>query len=168
MTSLGKRYERLKKIHEELGIQYALLAPIPEQALSQSSGRKRKHMELGSRGMNVNMTASDSVKDTTSMMLDKLGVREGATKIQGAGASGASCDESPKAIPLMTVGDLDVLIRDIEAGKHEELLSGMTNDKRMAVMDTLSAMCDLIKADNSLNDPIVQSAYIHEKPSSYV
>ncbi|GJS50936.1 hypothetical protein Tco_0624298 [Tanacetum coccineum] len=46
MTSLGKRYKRLKKIHEELGIQSALPTPIPEQALSQSSWRKKKHMEL--------------------------------------------------------------------------------------------------------------------------
>ncbi|GJU67247.1 hypothetical protein Tco_1253506 [Tanacetum coccineum] len=46
MTSLRKRYERLKKIPEELGIQSALLAPVPEQASSQTSGRKRKHMEL--------------------------------------------------------------------------------------------------------------------------
>ncbi|GJS75230.1 hypothetical protein Tco_0725111 [Tanacetum coccineum] len=46
MISLEKRHERPKKIPEELGIQSALPAPIPEQALSQSSGRKRKHMEL--------------------------------------------------------------------------------------------------------------------------
>ncbi|GJW04561.1 hypothetical protein Tco_1563417 [Tanacetum coccineum] len=46
MTSLGKRYERLKKIPKELGIQSALPAPILEQAPSQSSRRKRKHMEL--------------------------------------------------------------------------------------------------------------------------
>ncbi|GJW15294.1 hypothetical protein Tco_0019427 [Tanacetum coccineum] len=46
MTSLGKRYERLKKILEELGIQSALPAPVLEQDPSQSSGRKRKHMEL--------------------------------------------------------------------------------------------------------------------------
>ncbi|GJT97878.1 hypothetical protein Tco_1093396 [Tanacetum coccineum] len=45
MISLGKRYERLKKIPEELGIQsYSLL--VPKQAPSQSSGRKRMHMEL--------------------------------------------------------------------------------------------------------------------------
>nr|GEX22720.1 retrovirus-related Pol polyprotein from transposon TNT 1-94 [Tanacetum cinerariifolium] len=44
MTSLGKRYECLKKIPKELVIQSALLAP--EQAQSQSSGRKRKHIEL--------------------------------------------------------------------------------------------------------------------------
>ncbi|GJU48808.1 retrovirus-related pol polyprotein from transposon TNT 1-94 [Tanacetum coccineum] len=46
LVSLGKRYERLKKIPEELEIQLALPAPIPEQAPSQSLGRKRKHMEL--------------------------------------------------------------------------------------------------------------------------
>ncbi|GJZ48416.1 hypothetical protein Tco_0602248 [Tanacetum coccineum] len=46
MISLGKRYERLKKIPKELGIQSALPAPILKQAPSQSSGRKRKHMEL--------------------------------------------------------------------------------------------------------------------------
>nr|GEU57581.1 hypothetical protein [Tanacetum cinerariifolium] len=46
MTSLGKRYERLKKILEELRIQSAFLAPAPEQASSQLSGRKRKIMEL--------------------------------------------------------------------------------------------------------------------------
>ncbi|GJX46499.1 hypothetical protein Tco_0271689 [Tanacetum coccineum] len=34
MTSLSKRYERLKKILEELGIQSALPAPVPEQASS--------------------------------------------------------------------------------------------------------------------------------------
>ncbi|GKG52685.1 hypothetical protein Tco_0549797, partial [Tanacetum coccineum] len=44
MISLGKRYERLNKIPKELGIQAALLAPV--QAQSQSSGRKRKHIEL--------------------------------------------------------------------------------------------------------------------------
>ncbi|GJV86885.1 hypothetical protein Tco_1530823 [Tanacetum coccineum] len=39
MTSLGTRYEHLKKIPEELGIQSAL--PAPEHAQSQSSGRKK-------------------------------------------------------------------------------------------------------------------------------
>nr|GEV12916.1 retrovirus-related Pol polyprotein from transposon TNT 1-94 [Tanacetum cinerariifolium] len=46
MTSLGKRYESLKKILEELGIQSTLLALVPRQASSQSLGRKRRHMEL--------------------------------------------------------------------------------------------------------------------------
>ncbi|GKD79071.1 hypothetical protein Tco_1341692 [Tanacetum coccineum] len=46
MTSLANRYERLKKIPEELRIRSALHTPIPEQASSQALGRKRKHMEL--------------------------------------------------------------------------------------------------------------------------
>ncbi|GJS06372.1 hypothetical protein Tco_0363168 [Tanacetum coccineum] len=46
MTSLGKRYERLKKIPKELVIQSALLAPTSEQGSSQLSGKKRKNMEL--------------------------------------------------------------------------------------------------------------------------
>ncbi|GKD58975.1 hypothetical protein Tco_1296484, partial [Tanacetum coccineum] len=45
MVSLGKGYERLKMIPKELGIQSTLPAPILEQAPSQSSGRKRKHIE---------------------------------------------------------------------------------------------------------------------------
>nr|GEW32274.1 hypothetical protein [Tanacetum cinerariifolium] len=46
MTSLSKRYERLKKFFEELRIQPAQPASVPEQASSQTLGRKRKHMEL--------------------------------------------------------------------------------------------------------------------------
>ncbi|GJT00839.1 hypothetical protein Tco_0822008 [Tanacetum coccineum] len=46
MNSLSRRYERLKKIPEELGIHSALPAPVPKQASSRSSGRKQKHMEL--------------------------------------------------------------------------------------------------------------------------
>ncbi|GJR88237.1 hypothetical protein Tco_0212248 [Tanacetum coccineum] len=38
MNSLSRRYERLKKIPEELGIHSALPAPVPEQASSRSSG----------------------------------------------------------------------------------------------------------------------------------
>nr|GEV42963.1 retrovirus-related Pol polyprotein from transposon TNT 1-94 [Tanacetum cinerariifolium] len=46
MTSLGKRYKRLKKIPKELGIHSALAASVPGQVASYSSRRKRKHMEL--------------------------------------------------------------------------------------------------------------------------
>ncbi|GKC11161.1 hypothetical protein Tco_1007943, partial [Tanacetum coccineum] len=42
----SQRYERIKKILEELRIPSALPAPILEHALSKSSRRKRKHMEL--------------------------------------------------------------------------------------------------------------------------
>nr|GEX61397.1 hypothetical protein [Tanacetum cinerariifolium] len=46
MTSLVKRYERLKKIPEELRVQSALPALVLEKDQSQSSRRKRKQMEL--------------------------------------------------------------------------------------------------------------------------
>ncbi|GJY05559.1 hypothetical protein Tco_0371499, partial [Tanacetum coccineum] len=109
---------------------------------------------------------------------NKLNVREGTAGNHGAIASGALCDGSQKAsnssplvsptaiinmprgqynvdvaatfgVPLTTVSDLDMLTKDIKAGKHEELLSGMTNEKRKAVMDALVAICDLIEAENT-------------------
>ncbi|GJW91602.1 hypothetical protein Tco_0169155 [Tanacetum coccineum] len=115
---------------------------------------------------------------------------------------GVSCDGSPKAsnssllnscnatinmpqilynvdaaatfgVPLTTVGDLDMLIKDIKAGKHDESLSGMTNDKQMAVIDALGAICDTIKAENSIpsnstpSDPIMQFVDINNNPASY-
>ncbi|GJT55386.1 hypothetical protein Tco_0990440 [Tanacetum coccineum] len=46
MNSLSQRYERIRKILEELRIKSALLASASEQASSQSSRKKRKHMEL--------------------------------------------------------------------------------------------------------------------------
>ncbi|GKG60533.1 hypothetical protein Tco_0612134, partial [Tanacetum coccineum] len=50
MNSLSRRYERIRKIPEELGIKSALPAPTPapapEQASSKSSRKKRKHMDL--------------------------------------------------------------------------------------------------------------------------
>ncbi|GJV94794.1 hypothetical protein Tco_1546371 [Tanacetum coccineum] len=157
--------------------------------------------------------------------LDNLNAREGTAGNQGAGTSGASCDGTPKAskssplisrsatinmprglynidvaaifgVPLTTVGDLDLLTKDIEAGKHDKLLSKMTDDKRPAVMDALDAMCDSIQAENTNADvipckvsrvddstivdalmaeklnvdesPIVQSVSIQDKPSSYI
>nr|GEW56557.1 zinc knuckle CX2CX4HX4C [Tanacetum cinerariifolium] len=54
---------------------------------------------------------------------------------------------------LTTVGDLEVLIKDINAGKHEELLSRMTNDKRKVVVDALGVMCKLIEAQSASNLP---------------
>ncbi|GKF36392.1 hypothetical protein Tco_0113150, partial [Tanacetum coccineum] len=46
MNSLSRKYERLRKIPKELGIQSTLPAPAPEQDSSQTSRRKRKRMEL--------------------------------------------------------------------------------------------------------------------------
>ncbi|GJU18358.1 hypothetical protein Tco_1146324 [Tanacetum coccineum] len=56
------------------------------------------------------------------------------------------------AFPLTTVGDLDMLIKDSEAGEHNGLLSRMTNDKRI---------------QSTPSDPIIQSVDINTKATSY-
>ncbi|GJW41952.1 zinc knuckle CX2CX4HX4C containing protein [Tanacetum coccineum] len=111
-----------------------------------------------------------------------------ATRVSLNPKSGVTCD-----VPLTTVGDLHKLINDIEAGKHDELLSEMTNDDRMETLDALSTICNSIQANNinsdvipykvshvddliNLNvdesiipsDPIVQSVDINTKSTSYV
>ncbi|GJS69136.1 hypothetical protein Tco_0701977 [Tanacetum coccineum] len=103
--------------------------------------------------------------------------------------SGATCDGSPKVsnssplvsptatinmprglynvdvaatfgVPLTTVGDLHLLIKSIEAGKHDELLSEMTNDEH----DSTNLNVD---ESTMPNDPIVQSVDINTKSKSY-
>ncbi|GJT02299.1 hypothetical protein Tco_0823468 [Tanacetum coccineum] len=75
MTFLSKRYERLKKIHEELGIQSALLAPVPEQASSQTSRRKRKYMELEPKvklpGLECNRSLPEGVPFVNHMVIEE-------------------------------------------------------------------------------------------------
>ncbi|GJR93942.1 hypothetical protein Tco_0266116 [Tanacetum coccineum] len=59
----------------ELGIQSALPAPIPEQALSQSSGRKRKHMELEPKikvpGLECNRSLPEGVPFVNNMVIEE-------------------------------------------------------------------------------------------------
>ncbi|GJV18899.1 hypothetical protein Tco_1367919 [Tanacetum coccineum] len=69
-------------------------------------------------------------------------------------------------VSLTNVGDLDVLIKDIEAGNHEELLSGMTNNKSEAAMDALVLLW--LKNLNVDESPIVQSVSIKDKLGSYI
>nr|GEX17812.1 hypothetical protein [Tanacetum cinerariifolium] len=84
------------------------------------------------------------------------------------------------------------LINDIKAGKHDELLFGMTNDDRLETIDALGTICNSIWVDNNnadeipckvsdvddlinLNvdestipsDPIIQSMDINTKSTSY-
>ncbi|GJY73583.1 hypothetical protein Tco_0478014 [Tanacetum coccineum] len=53
-------------------------------------------------------------------------------------------------VPLTTVGDLHMLINDIEAGKHDELVSEMTNDDRMETLDALGTIYNSIQADRNV------------------
>ncbi|GJX17206.1 arginine--tRNA ligase, chloroplastic/mitochondrial [Tanacetum coccineum] len=64
-------------------------------------------------------------------------------------------------VSLTIVGDLHLLIKSIDAGKHNELLSGMTNDEH----DSTNLDID---ESTIPNDPIVQSVDINTKSISYV
>ncbi|GKA20038.1 hypothetical protein Tco_0699953 [Tanacetum coccineum] len=70
-------YEILKKIPEELGIQSALPAPIPEQAPSQSLGRKRKHIELEPEikvpRLECNRSLPEGIPFVNNMVIEELG-----------------------------------------------------------------------------------------------
>nr|GEU49849.1 retrovirus-related Pol polyprotein from transposon TNT 1-94 [Tanacetum cinerariifolium] len=73
MNSLIQRYERLRQIPRELRIQSALHAP--EQASSQTSGRKRKHMELEPetriRGLECNRTLPENSPFVNNMVIEE-------------------------------------------------------------------------------------------------
>ncbi|GKD31904.1 hypothetical protein Tco_1242682 [Tanacetum coccineum] len=75
MNSLSRRYERLKKIPEEIRIHSALPAPAPEQASSRSLGRKRKHMELEPEtripGLECNRALPENVLFVNNMVIDE-------------------------------------------------------------------------------------------------
>ncbi|GKA90956.1 zinc knuckle CX2CX4HX4C containing protein [Tanacetum coccineum] len=102
--------------------------------------------------------------DVLSGSIDQRGVaivREGNATRVNLDESGATCDGNPKGtydihvaatfrVPLTTVGDLHMLINDIKAGKHDELLSEMTNDDRMETLDALGTICNSIQADRNV------------------
>ncbi|GKE39860.1 hypothetical protein Tco_1463265, partial [Tanacetum coccineum] len=73
MISLEKRYERLNKIQKELGIQSALPAPV--QAQSQSSGIKKKHMELEHEirvlGLECNRSLPEGIPFVNNMVIEE-------------------------------------------------------------------------------------------------
>nr|GFA02615.1 zinc knuckle CX2CX4HX4C [Tanacetum cinerariifolium] len=66
-------------------------------------------------------------------------------------------------VPLTTVGDLQMLINDIEAGKHNELSARMTNEDRVKTLNALGTIYNSIQADNHF----VQSVDINTKSTSY-
>ncbi|GKB73282.1 retrotransposon protein, putative, ty1-copia subclass [Tanacetum coccineum] len=57
-------------------------------------------------------------------------------------------------VPLTTVGDLKKLINDLDAGKHDELLSELTNEDRMETLEALDSICNSIKVDRNNADVI--------------
>nr|GEX96230.1 hypothetical protein [Tanacetum cinerariifolium] len=94
--------------------------------------------------------------------------REDVGKFDGHGneCKRAGTTGSPKAIssPLVSpTATVNMPPLGPFAGKHDELLSGMTNDDRMETMDALGTICNSIEADN----PIVRSVNINTKSTSY-
>ncbi|GJR36860.1 putative ribonuclease H-like domain-containing protein [Tanacetum coccineum] len=75
VTDDYSRYERLKKIPEELGIQSALHAPAPKQASSQLSGRKRKIIylepEIRIPGLECNRSLPEGVLFVNNMVIEE-------------------------------------------------------------------------------------------------
>ncbi|GKE00813.1 hypothetical protein Tco_1388796, partial [Tanacetum coccineum] len=67
-------------------------------------------------------------------------------------------------VPLTTVCDLHKLINDIDVGKHDELLSGMTNYDRMETIDALDDLINLNVDESTI--PIIQSVDINTKSTS--
>ncbi|GJW79069.1 hypothetical protein Tco_0140751 [Tanacetum coccineum] len=88
-------------------------------------------------------------------------------------------------VSLTTLKEIDKFTKDLELGKYA-VWSEMTSDKREEVLDNITTKWNAIVVDleskpkdtpiaddnmsneGSPNDPIVQSVYIHKKPSSYV
>ncbi|GKC70381.1 zinc knuckle CX2CX4HX4C containing protein [Tanacetum coccineum] len=60
-------------------------------------------------------------------------------------------------VPLTTVGDLQKLINDIDAGKHDELLSELTNEDRMETLEALGSICNSIKVDRNNADGTIKT-----------
>ncbi|GKD48151.1 hypothetical protein Tco_1277127 [Tanacetum coccineum] len=77
MNSLSRKYERIRKILEELGIKSALPAPAPapKQASSKSSRNKRKHMELEPEikipGLECNRALLENVPFVNNMVIEE-------------------------------------------------------------------------------------------------
>ncbi|GKC70328.1 hypothetical protein Tco_1116211 [Tanacetum coccineum] len=73
MNSLSQRYERIRKILEELRIKSAL--PAPKQASSKSLRKKRKHMELEPEikilGLECNQALLKNVSFVNNMVIEE-------------------------------------------------------------------------------------------------
>nr|GEU68277.1 hypothetical protein [Tanacetum cinerariifolium] len=71
MKSLSQRYEKLRKIPGELGVQPAL--PLLKQASSQTSGRKQKYIELDPKiripGLECNLTLFENASFVNNMVI---------------------------------------------------------------------------------------------------
>ncbi|GJZ56430.1 DNA-directed DNA polymerase [Tanacetum coccineum] len=133
------------------------LMPTIEEGESRMSNTSDKGTTFGDGAARVGMQLRSSPKVSTSSPLVSpssiINVPRELYSIDVAATFG---------VPLTTVGDLQKLINDIDAGKHDELLSELTNEDRMETLEALGSICNLIKVDR---DPIVQSVDINKSTS---
>nr|GEU92373.1 zinc knuckle CX2CX4HX4C [Tanacetum cinerariifolium] len=85
---------------------------------------------------------------------DTSKVGSGSVNLEGKGMTGSIDVGATFEVPLTTTGDLHKLINDIKSGKHDKVLSGMTNDHRMETMKAIGTICKSIQADNNNDDVI--------------
>ncbi|GJU81522.1 ribonuclease H-like domain-containing protein [Tanacetum coccineum] len=108
------------------------------------SVRATNHISFDSCGADVESSATEghiSKKDGVEMADDNAL----QTMIDGAAKAINQVDVAATfGVPLITFQDLDNLTKDIDAGKYEDLWSGMDNDQRDALMVAIVAMWDKI------------------------
>nr|GEU62731.1 retrovirus-related Pol polyprotein from transposon TNT 1-94 [Tanacetum cinerariifolium] len=127
---------------------------MPTRVLNPSSGNNVSNVQVEPEGLNI-------------------GESTGYTS--ATASPGVFTQPIASTINPSSFGDLNNPNSD--AGKHDELLSGMTNDDRMETMDALGIICNSVQADNtntnvtpckvSHGDPIIQSVGV-PKSTSYV
>ncbi|GJY77200.1 zinc knuckle CX2CX4HX4C containing protein [Tanacetum coccineum] len=160
--------------------------------LSLVSSDKREELKGSIRNEKLDVLSSSMDQRGVAIM------REGTATRVNLDESGATCDGNPKVIssplvsptatvimpprgpydidvaatfgvPLTTVGDVYMLINDIEAGKHDELLYDMTNDDRMETLDALGTICNSIQADRNVilneSDSMVKGVSLVKAPN---
>nr|GEZ65148.1 zinc knuckle CX2CX4HX4C [Tanacetum cinerariifolium] len=148
------------------GVNFTSLSDIDDFSMSIKEGKKKFQDEVNKAG---GTQLSSSPKVSTSSLLvspsTTIIVPRELNSIDVAATFG---------VPLTIVGDLHNLINVIEAGEHEELLYGMTNDDRMETLDALGSIrnsirddCNNLPSKDSPSDPIVQTVDINTKSTSY-
>ncbi|GJT67131.1 hypothetical protein Tco_1018611 [Tanacetum coccineum] len=70
-------------------------------------------------------------------------------------------------VTLTTPKEIDDFNKDLELGKYV-VWSELTSDKRKKVLDNITTRWNAIVAEVSHVDPIVESIFVQDKPSSYV
>ncbi|GJW99566.1 RNA-directed DNA polymerase [Tanacetum coccineum] len=151
------------------GVKFTSLSDIDDFSMSITKGKYADILStMSSADIDAAVNVTETIRKKFRMKLTRLVVRN-LVVVQSIDVAATF------GVPLTTVGDLHKLINDIEAGKHEELLSGMTNDDRMETLDALGSICNSIQANcnnlprkDSPSDPIVQSVDIITMSTSYV